>query len=189
MRTRFVLPAALLAAAATLPAQERWRPPSVEVRPFAGAFIPVGAQRADFKSATMVGAQAAIELNRYFHGLASVGWTHGHNKFFAKDLTHIWQYDLGVELNLVREIGFGWYFRPFIGTGAGGRTYDYRSLTNGTRSCLAGYGTAGGEMQHGVVAFRLEARDYLSCYESPVTGTKRTRNDLGLSVGLAYHLR
>lgn len=189
MRTTTLIPAALLVAAAMLPAQEVWRPSTVEVRPFAGIFLPVGTQRADFKPATMVGAQAAMELNRHIHALGGIGFTHGHNKFYAKDLTHIWQYDLGVEFNLIREIGYNWYFRPFLGTGAGGRTYDYRSLTDGTRSCLAGYGTAGAELQRGVVAFRIEARDYLSCFESPETGEKQTRNDLGLSVGLAYHLR
>jgi hypothetical protein len=189
MRTTLLIPAALLAATMTLPAQERWRAPSVEVRPFAGAYIPVGAQRSDFKSATMAGLQGAIELNRHFHALASVGWTHGHNKIYTRDVTHIWQYDLGAEFNLVRDLGYGWYFRPFIGTGAGGRTYDYRRVGIETKSCLAGYGTAGTEFQYGVVAFRMEARDYLSCFERPTTGRKQTRNDLGLTFGLAYHLR
>jgi hypothetical protein len=184
-----LIPTAMLVVVATLPAQERWRPPAAEVRPFAGVYIPVGAQRADFKSATMVGGQAAIELSRNFHGLASVGWTHGHNKFYVNDVTHIWQYDVGAELNLVRDLGYGWFFRPFIGTGAGGRTYDYRTAGVDTKSCLAGYGTAGSEIQKGIIAFRVEARDYLSCFESPETGKKRTRNDLGLSFGLAYHLR
>lgn len=189
MRSMTLIPAAVLAAAAMLPAQEVWRPSAVEVRPFAGIFLPVGAQRADFKAATMFGGQAAMELSRYMHALGSIGFTHGHNKFYAKDLTHIWQYDLGLEVNLIREIGYKWDFRPFLGAGGGGRTYDYRSLTDGTRSCLAGYGTAGAELQRGVVAFRVEGRDYLSCFESPETGSKRTRNDLGLSVGVAYHLR
>lgn len=187
MRTILIVPALLLAS--TLTAQEQWRPPTLEVRPFAGVYLPLGAQRSDFKSATMVGGQAAVELNRHVHALATVGWTHGHNKFFTEDVTHIWQYDLGTEFNLVREIGAGWYFRPFLGAGAGGRTYDFRGPSGGTKTCTAGYGTAGAEMQSGLVAFRVEARDYLSCFESPVNGTKRTRNDLGLSVGLAYHLR
>jgi hypothetical protein len=189
MRIMSMIPATLLVAAATLPAQEAWRGPTAEVRPFAGVYIPLGAQQSDFKSATMVGGQAAIEFNRNVHALASVGWTHGHNKFFTDDLTHIWQYDVGAEFNLVREMGYGWYLRPFMGLGAGGRTYDYKPADVGTMSCLAGYGAAGGEVQRGAVAFRVEARDYLNCFESPVTGDKQTRNDLGLSFGLAYHLR
>jgi hypothetical protein len=60
----------------------------------------------------------------------------------------------------VFEMGWGWYFRPFVGTGVGGRTYNCR---------------------------RVEART--TCFESPITADKRTRNAIGLTVGLAYHLR
>lgn len=189
MRRSLILSSIALAWAAAVPAQEPWRQPSVEVRPFAGVYLPVGAHRSDFKSATMVGVQTAIEMNRYFHGLASVGWTHGHNKIFTADVTQIWQYDIGAELNAIRDVGFGWYFRPFVGMGFGGRTYDYETANVSTASCTAGYGAFGGEMQRNVVALRAEVRDYLSCYESPLSGKKNTRNDLGLSVGLAYHLR
>lgn len=187
MRTLVVM--AALTWAATLNAQEHWREPAGEVRPFAGVFLPVGAQKTDFKSATMVGAQAAVEVNRHVHGLASVGWTYGHNRLFVEDLTYIWQYDIGAELNALTEMGWGWYFRPFIGAGGGGRTYSYRGVSAKTTSCTAGYGSVGGEIQHNVVAFRAEARDYLSCFKSPTSGAKHNRNDLGLTVGLAYHLR
>ena len=168
---------------------ERRRASTGELRPFAGVFLPVGAQEADFKSATMVGTQAAIEVNRHLHGVVSVGWTHGHNRVLPEDVTYIWQYDVGAEVNAVSEIGWGWYFRPFVGAGAGGRTYDYRASDVKTASCTAGYASLGAELQHNIVAFRTEARDYLSCYQSPLTATKRTRNDIGLTVGLAYHFR
>jgi hypothetical protein len=179
----------LLLFPAAVSGQERWRQPSGELRPFAGVFVPVGAQRSNFKSATMVGIQGAVEVNRYVHGVASVGWTHGHNRFFVEDVTHIWQYDVGAELNAVSEMGWGWYFRPFVGAGAGGRTYDYRGVDANSTSCTAGYGSVGAEVQHNMVAFRAEARDYLSCFQSPITTLKRTRNDVGLTVGIAYHLR
>lgn len=179
----------MLSCATALSAQERWRPTSAEIRPFAGVFLPVGALRSDFKSATMVGAQAAIEANRHIHGVASVGWTHGHNKLFVDDVTHIWQYDLGAEFNAVKQMGWDWYFRPFVGAGAGGRTYDYVATDAKTTTCTAGYGSVGAEVQRNVLAFRAEARNYLSCYESPVSARKHTRNDLGLTVGFAYHLR
>jgi hypothetical protein len=51
-----------------------------------------------------------------------------------------------------------------------------------TRTCSAGYGAVGTELEAGAVALRLEARDYLTCFESPVTGDNRTRNDLGLAL-------
>jgi len=188
MRMSLLLGASLLVPR-MLSAQDVWRPAAVEVRPFAGMFLPTGAQRADFTSATIIGIQGAMEFNRHVHAVGSVGRTHGRNKLFAKDGTNIWQYDVGAELNLVRQIRVEWDLRPFVGAGAGGRTYEYRAPGVGTRSCYAGYATAGAELQRELVAFRAEARDYLSCFDSPVTGVKRTRNDLGLTVGVAYHLR
>ena len=180
---------AALACAATASAQERWRGPSDEIRPFVGVFVPVGAQRADFKSATMVGVQAAAELTRHFHGVASLGWIHGHNRMFTNDVTHIWQFDGGFEANAVRSMAWGSSFRPFLGAGVGSRTYDYKDRQTKNTSCVAGYASLGAEIQHGVIAVRSEARDYLSCFHSPISGERRTRNDLGLTIGLAYNIR
>jgi hypothetical protein len=162
-----------------------------EIRPFVGAYIPAGALRDDFKTATMLGVQSALELSDYMHIVGTVAWTHGHNKFasFSNDVTYIWQYDLGVELNLIQEVGSSWLFRPFLGAGGGGRTYDYKAKAIGTQTCTAGYGALGTELQRGSIALRLEGRDYLTCYESPMTATKKTRNDFGLAFGLAYHIR
>jgi len=57
----------------------------------------------------MLGAQFAVELNRNFHVLATAGWTHGHNTFtLASNRTNIWQYDAGVEANLVRPLANQW---------------------------------------------------------------------------------
>lgn len=189
MRTR-TLATALALGAPALGAQATAPPVRPEVRPFVGAYIPTGAMRDDFKTATMVGAQVALELSRNFHVLGSAGWSHGHNKFgFTSDRTNIWQYDAGVEANLVRPLAGRWLLRPFVGAGGGARTYDYRAGDVKTRTCTAGYGTFGSELETGAVALRLEARDYLSCFKSPVTGKNRTRNDVGLSLGLAYHVR
>ena len=162
-----------------------------EIRPFVGAYIPAGAMRDDFKTSEMFGAQAALELSDYFHVGGTVAWAHGHNKFagFSDDLTYIWQYDLGVELNLMQEVGATWLFRPFLGAGGGGRTYDYQAEGVGTQTCTAGYAALGSELQRGSIALRLAGRGYLACFESPVTATKTTRNDFGLAFGLAYHIR
>jgi hypothetical protein len=139
----------------------------------------------------MLGAGVAREVSEKLHLLASLGWTDGHNKLARvnNDRTFIWQYDAGIELNLVNDVGNGWLFRPLVGLGVGGRTYDYKAVGVGSKTCSAGYGSVGSELQRGIVALRLEARDYLSCYESPVTHAKQTRNDLGLTFGLVYHFR
>jgi hypothetical protein len=187
--TRYAL-AAMMLAAPTLLAQriDSFGP---EMRPFVGAYVPISDQRNDFKTATMVGAQAAFEVNENFHAVWSVGWTHGHNKFNlgTTDNTHIWQYDLGVELNAFNEVTPNWFFRPFVGLGAGGRTYDYRAVGLKTRTCTAGYGSLGSELQSGAIALRVEARDYVTCYRSPLSSKWQTRTDAAFMVGLAYHLR
>lgn len=161
-----------------------------EIRPYIGAYVPMGRLADDFKSATMLGAQGALEISRFMHLVATVGWTHGHNKYaaFSDDVTYIWQYDVGAEFNLTRSLGPSWLLKPFMGVGAGGRTYDYQAANVGTSSCTAGYGALGSELQKGEVALRLEARSYLACFESPVTGIKKTRSDLGIAFGVAYHV-
>ncbi len=186
---RSALILAALVCAAPLPGQgiDNY---GLELRSFVGAFVPTAKQSNDFKTATTVGAQLAWEMSENFHLLGSYAWTHGHNKFaFSDDRTYISQYDVGVEMNHFRELSESWVFRPFVGLGAGARTYDYRATGIGSRTCAAGYGAVGMEMQWVIIAFRAEARDYLTCFESPMTGRKQTRSDLGLTFGLAYHIR
>ena len=190
MRTHLLMAAGVLALVPVLGAQQLPRAPTMELRPFAGVYVPTGAMRRDFGTATTLGAQGALELSRHWHVLGSVGWTHGHNKLaLGSDVTYLWQYDVGVEANLVRALGTHWLLRPFAGVGGGGRTYDYRAAGVSSRTCTAGYGALGTELQRGAMAVRLEGRDYLTCFESPATGRKHTRNDFGVTLGLAYHLR
>lgn len=170
---------------AQLPSERR-----PELRPFAGAFLPTGAQHDDFRNAATLGIQGAMELSSWMHLVATVGWTPSSNRFrvLDDDRTDIWQYDVGAEFNVLQPLPSRWLLRPFAGLGAGARTYDYRAARVGSRTCAAGYGSAGTELQRDYWAFRLEGRDYLSCMESPITGVKRTRNDVGVVFGVAYHL-
>ena len=86
-------------------------------------------------------------------------------------------------------MGWGWYLHPFVGAGMGGRTYDYADHLAKNTSCIAAYGSVGAEIQCKVITFRTEARDDISCYQSPISTERRSRNDLGLTVGLAFHRR
>ncbi len=71
-----------------------------------------------------------------------------------------------------------------------GRTYAFQELGLTDKTCFAGYGALGTEFQIARTALRLEARDNVFCYRSPVPGvSSKTRNDIGLSLGVAYHLR
>lgn len=190
---RRVLISLAIAAASALPAgaQSAMIGSGTELRSFVGAFIPTGSQRNDFKSAAMVGAQAAQELSSNVHLLGSVAWTKSNNKFasFTNAGTNIWQYDAGIEVNAIRSLDDEWLWRPLVGIGVGGRTYDYQAANVGSNTCTAGYANVGTEFQRKVVALRFDAREYLYCFESPVTAKKSTRNDLGLTLGLVYHFR
>jgi len=77
-------------------------------------------------------------------------------------------------------------FTPFIGLGAGGRTYKYRDLDDvDSRTHFLGYGALGGELGFGRIGVRLEGRDHVSGFK-PLTrdGETRSRNDVTLAAGL-----
>ncbi|HUX33300.1 MAG TPA: hypothetical protein VMV51_05450 [Gemmatimonadaceae bacterium] len=153
-----------------------------------GAFVPTGAQADNFKSAVLVGGQLAFEMSDYFHVLGQVSWAPSREKFvtLGNHTADIYQYDAGVEFNALHRMSHDWLWRPFVGLGAGARTYVHSwNVSNST--CAAGYGTLGTEFQRGIYALRFEARNNVSCFESPVTENKKTVNDLGFSIGLAYH--
>ena len=189
MRRFTVTLAALIATAMAASAQEpKVRP---EIRPFMGMYIPTGDQRDLFDNAAMFGVQAALELRPSFHLLGTFGWVPGQTKYVGlQDDVQIFQYDVGLELNLVRALGDAWLFKPFVGVGGGARTYMYESANLNNRTCAAGYGALGAELQLGRAALRLEGRDNVFCFRSALPDIKsKTRNDVGLSLGLAYHFR
>ena len=159
-----------------------------EVRLVTGAWVPTGAMRDDFGTATLVGVQGAARLGGQLRALLAVSWTHAHaRRLPADDVTHVWQWDMGVERAFGRARADGWTVLPFAGLGAGLRSYDHRA-SGDLRSCTAAYGALGGELRRGTLALRAEARDYVSCYESPATGSRQTRNDVGVTVGVGYRL-
>ena len=191
MKKTFVVTAALLVLGSTFASAQRASSPAVEVRPFAAAWVPMGAMREDFRDATTIGGQGAIELSDNWHMVGTVGWTYGKNRFaaIAKERTYIIHYDVGAEANLLYELANSWLVKPFGGLGVGARSYDYGVAAIGTMTCTSGYGGIGTELQRSVIALRVEARQYASCFESPVTGTKKTRTDGLYAIGFAYHIR
>lgn len=162
-----------------------------EIRPFAGAIIPTGDQRNLFQDAPMVGLQTAVELRPSLHIVGTFAWVPAQNKYsVTQDNVNIFQYNVGVELGFVQPLAGNWELRPFIGAGVGGRTYDYQAATLANKTCVAGYGALGTEFQLARTALRLEARDNVFCFQSPIAGVgSKTRNDIGLAFGIAYHLR
>ena len=78
-------------------------------------------------------------------------------------------------------------FSPFVGLGAGARSYNYRKLDVDATNNLAGYGTVGGELGIGRVGVRLEVRDYATGFKPLVgAGKSDTRNDVVMMVGLRF---
>jgi hypothetical protein len=75
--------------------------------------------------------------------------------------------------------------RVFAGLGAGGRTYNYRSLDVDATHNLAGYGGIGGELGVKRVRMRVEARDYVTGFR-PLNGPGKgdTRNDVAVMAGV-----
>ncbi len=189
MKKGLIAAIALTAGAAALPAQT-WSP-ALELRPFAGASIPTGTQRDLFKDAAFLGLQGALELQPTFHMLGSFSWTNGTNKYQVSNTNvDIFQYDAGVELGAATPLVGGWELKPFFGIGAGARTYHFSSDQLSDKTCALAYGSLGSEFQLSNIALRLEGRENIFCYRSPVIGQKsKTRNDLGLSFGIAYHIR
>lgn len=194
MRYQALALAALVAVASGARAQSRFVPRSgPEVRPLVGAFVPTGKQADNFESNVLVGGQLAFEMSNYVHLVGEFSWVPSREKFnvLQRHTADIYQYDAGIEFNLLQRLNDEWYFRPFVGIGGGGRTYAYNwDVTNRTNGL--GYGTVGLEFQRGIYALRFEARDNVSRFETPSTGSapgaRMTVNDLHFAVGLAYHI-
>ena len=172
-----------------LPAQTHKVKP--EIRPFAGAMIPTGELRKLFLDAPLFGVSTALELKPTFHVLGTFAWVPAQDKYgLAQNNVNIFQYTVGAELGFVRPLAGRWELRPFAGLGVGGRTYAFQGIGLNNKTCFAGYGAVGTEFQIARTALRLEARDNVICYRSPVVGiSSKTRNDIGLALGVAYHLR
>ena len=162
-----------------------------EIRPFAGVYLPTGTQRDLFDNAAKFGVQAALELRPSFHVLGTFGYVPGQTKYVsAKNDVQIFQYDVGVEFNMLRPIGDMWLFKPFVGAGAGARSYFYDNSALTDRTCAAGYGALGMEFELNRAAIRLEGRDNVFCFRSALPNIKSsTRNDIDFSLGLAYHFK
>ena len=163
-----------------------------EVRPFVGAYIPTGDQRDILKDAVLTGAQASWHVIPALGFTGTFAWSPSKDRITAGDQTlDIYQYDVGAELR-----GTSWYqtatwdFTPFAGLGLGGRTYSYRNFNAGSTNDFDGYGALGGDFGIGAFGVRIEGRDYVSQFK-PLTGSgdTKTRNDIGLFVGLSYRFR
>ena len=163
--------------------------PRVEVRPWVGAKIPTGTQRHVFGAAPVYGIQGAIEMTRSMHMLGSLGWSPVTSKLDVGDRgADMFEYDLGIEYNLLFPLSGEWEVKPFAGVGAGARTYRYDAEGLESNTPLAAYGSMGTELQRGLAALRIDARGYLHGFTDPLTEEWDARNEVSISLGFAYHV-
>jgi hypothetical protein len=157
-----------------------------ELRPYVGAYIPTGDQRDLLEDAVLVGGQASYRLNPNFAITGTLGWSPSKDRITPGDETlDLWQYDLGAELRAPSWYQSGTFdFTPYVGLGAGARTYNYRDLDVDSKTNFAGFGALGGELGFGRFGVRLEARDYVSQFKPFDGGDSKTRNDVTIATGL-----
>jgi len=159
-----------------------------ELRPYVGAYIPTGDQRDLLKDAVLVGGQASYRITPNVAVTGTLGWSPSKDRITPGDQKlDVWQYDLGAELRAPSWVSAGALdFTPFVGLGAGARTYDYRDLDVDAKTNFAGYGVLGGELGFGRIGWRLEARDYVSQFKPFDGGDSKTRNDVTVTTGLTF---
>jgi hypothetical protein len=151
-----------------------------------GGLLPTGEQRDALKRANMTIAQLSFAVRPYLAVTTSMGWARSRDiATEGAPKLDVFTYDVGAELRANRWLsGKALTFTPFAGAGAGGRSYNYRSLDVDARHNLAAYGSAGGELGYRRIRFRVEARDYVSGFKPLTTsGTSARRNDVSVMAG------
>ena len=160
----------------------------VSVHALLGALLPTGRHRSVIGDAISIGAQVGVGLRP---SLALVGDALISQPTYrvgtGGEVTMV-QYDLGLEVAPRTSLSTHRRVIPFVGAGAGARSYDRDSDASGRRYVPAGYASAGGELALGRARLRVEVRDYVS--RSETSGTiSGVWNDVSAIAGLAYHFR
>ena len=162
-----------------------------ELRPIAGIAIPLGAHRGVFGDAAFVGAGSSIRLSATWDLVASFAIRSQSAKYPVADgHVHVLVYNAGIErLYRPRDQTTRGAWVPFAGLGVGGRSNDFRSRELSSTSCYAAYGNAGVAYEKPRTALRLEIRDNVFCYRSPVAPfneTGRNEASIGFGTGIRF---
>jgi hypothetical protein len=163
-----------------------------ELRVTSGALVPTGYQRNSLKDAQLTAAQVSWLVRPSLAVTGTFAWAR------SRDLAtvnapklDVFSSDLGVEARAGEWFGDrAVTFNPFVGFGAGARSYNYRKLDMDATHNLAGYGAIGGEVGIKRVGLRLEVRDYATSFRPLVgAGKSDARNDLVITLGLRFKNR
>jgi outer membrane protein W len=174
------------AASAQTPAPQ---PTAWEFRVTGGGLIPTGAQRNSLKDAQATAAQLSWVVRPSLAVTGTFAWARSRDvASVGTPKLDVFTSDLGVEAR-----GAQWFadravtFSPFVGLGAGVRSYNYRKLDVDATNNLAGYGAIGGELGIKRVGLRLEVRDYATGFKPLVgAGKSDARNDVVVMAGLRF---
>lgn len=161
-----------------------------EFRVSSGAFVPAGDQRNFLKDAHITAAQVSWLVRPSIAVTGTVGWARSRDVASVDSAKlDVFTSDVGVEARPA-----GWFagrkvsFSPFVGFGAGARSYNYRTLNVDATNNLAGYASVGGEIGIGRVGVRLEARDYATGFKPLVnSGKSDTRNDVVIMAAVRFN--
>ena len=186
--------ATLFLGAVAAPARAQVEPahrPHWEFIVSSGKTLPTGEQRAHIRRGNLTVAQLSYAFAPAFAVTGSIGWTRTRDIARAGDpKVDMFTYDVGGELRADRIAQSALFtLTPFVGAGAGGRSYTYRRDGLGASHGAAAYGSAGGELGIGSrVRVRLEVRDYVTRTEA-AGGTGAARNDVSVMAGLRLKVR
>lgn len=148
-----------------------------------GALLPTGAQRDAIKRANISAVQITYVARPSFALISTFGWARSRDVAMSDaPKLDVFTYDVGAE---VRAPRWKKSFTPFVGGGAGGRSYNHRKLDIDATHNLSAYASMGGELGIKRVRVRVEARDYVGGFK-PLNGAgdSRTGNDVVVMAGL-----
>ena len=190
MKKLTIVVAAVAALAATAArAEEPAR--KFSIAPLVGAYVPTGDHRDLLEDSVLAGLTLSYDVHPNVAVVGAFTWAPTKTKgVLGKQDLDLLQYDVGVQGQAPILLVPGWTLKPFVGVGVGGRTYEYRNVSTGGQTDLAGYVSAGAGLEYQALELRLTGRDYLSAFDGlggyEVSST--ARNDLSLfgSVGLRF---
>lgn len=152
-----------------------------------GKLIPTGSHRDAIQTGGMNAAQLAFVPRPSLAVTATLGWARSRDiSSLDQPKLDIFTFDVGGEVRAPRWLASeAFAFSPFAGAGVGARTYNHRNLDRDATHNLAAYASAGGELGYRRVRLRVEARDYVTRFESLGGGdSAEMRNDVAVLVGL-----
>jgi hypothetical protein len=189
--TRGTALALLIASASAAAAQTSSTGNKWELRFTSGAFVPTGSQRKVLENAQVSGAQLSWVVQPALAITGTFGWARSRDRGTVDNpKLDVFTSDLGVEYRKSTWNANGaMTLSPFVGMGAGMRSYNYRKLDVDATNNVAGYAAAGGELGMGRVGVRLEVRDYVAGFKPLMgVGESRTHNDLVIMAALRFNV-